>query len=291
MRFRGIYAPLATPFDHRGSIYWSKFDYNLAQLRRTALSGFVVADCWGEGPLLTESEKASVWKRAVEGAQGDADILAGITAAGVALAREQVAAATSAGCAAAIIEAPDTGALAPSADTSDLHFRAVADDARIPVLISTHSGGPAGTDAARLARLASHPRIQGAVISNGSADLVKEIASACGAEFALLVRDLEQVVPCLAAGASAAILTVAAAVPFHGLSIEEAVRTREHDAAIKLVARAKDFERLLQSDGVPALKRALDLRSQYGGHPRLPLTDVDSETAEAIARALYELAS
>ena len=102
---------------------------------------------------------------------------------------------------------------------------------------------------------------------------------------------MEAAVPCLEAGACAAILAVASVVPFYVLSIEEAVRTREHAAALELVARAVDLERLLQRHGVPALKRALDLRSGYGGRPRLPLSDVSAPTSEAIALALYELAS
>lgn len=291
MKLRGIYAPLTTPFDHRGRIYWSKFDHNLSQLRRTTLSGFAVAGPWGEGPLLSESEKASLWKRAVAQVEGNASVLAWIADCGVATARDLIAAAAEAGCAAAVIAAPDTEALAPGIASAELFFQSVADKSAIPLLANIDALASLWIDPDALARLSSHPEISGAVVAHCSADYIEKAATACGGQFQLIVRDLESVVSCLASGASAAILPIASAVPFHALSIEEAIRTRELDAARELVMRALDFEHLLESHGVPALKRALDERSHFGGRPRLPLLDVNPGTAEAISRSLYELAS
>ncbi len=291
MRFRGIYAPLTTPFDHQGSVYRSKFDFNLAQLQRTNLSGFVVADQWGEGSLLAEREKVEVWHRAVAQSDHKTDILAAVSGHGVAVTRELVSEAASAGCAAVVVEAPDTDRLAPGSETADLFFRSVADQARLPLLVGTQLSGADEADAARLGRLATHPGISGTAVGNCTPAFVREAKRTCGPDFAILVRDLEGAVPCLEAGASAAILAIASVVPFYALSIEEAVRTREHDAAMELVTRALDFELLLRQHGVPALKQALDLRSNYGGRCRLPLSDVAPETSEAIALSLYELSS
>lgn len=291
MRFSGILAPLTTPFDHRGAIYWSKFDYNLDQLRRTKLSGFVVGDRWGEGPLLSATERVAVWKRAADAASEDASVLVSVSDCGVGVARETVAAAAATGCSAVVLEAPDLSPLAPSASVAELFFRAVADTAELPLLASVSLNGSAAAGPETLARLAAHPRIVGAVLEDCSVDAVRNAVEACGPDFAILVRDFESAAQCLAAGASAAVLAVASTVPFFALSIEEAVRTREHAAAASLTARALDFERLLATHGVPALKRAQDFRSFYGGLPRLPLLGVNPDTATAISRALYELAS
>ena len=291
MQFRGIYAPLTTPFDHQGSVYPSKFDFNLSQLRRTQLSGFVVADRWGEGLLLAEEERVGIWRRAVAQSNGEADVLAAISGTGVAVTRSLLSEAAAAGCTAAIVEAPDTDRLAPGSETARLFFRSVADSTSLPLLIGIGLDGADERSVNRLAALAAHPRISGAAVCNCNPAFVRAARQACGPDFAILVRDLEGAVPCLEAGASAAILAVASVVPFYVLSIEEAVRTRERAAALELAARALDLERLLQRHGVPALKQALDFRSSYGGRPRLPLSDVSAETSEAISLALYELAS
>ena len=291
MRFRGIYAPLATPFDHRGRIYWSKFDYNLAQLGRTKLSGFVVGDKWGEGPLLSDKERIAVWERAVQRAGDEFDIIASVTGGGVSTAKELASAAAGAGCGAVLLGAPDTRELAPSEETDLLFFRAVADSIGLPLLVSVRLGNAGGMRTETLSQLASHPGIAGVSVDRSPAASVSEAAKACGPRFAVVARDLECAAPCLADGASAAVLAIAAAVPFYALSIEEAVRTRDHAAASSLTARALEFEGLLASHGVPALKHALDLRSFYGGVPRLPLLRASGKLAEAVSDSLRDLAS
>ena len=288
MRFRGIYAPLVTPFDHRGNIYWSKVEHNLGQLRRTKLSGFLVCDRWGEGPLLSASEQAEIWRRVATLAGDDAQVLAAISGCGVANAREAVEAAAAAGCACAVLDAPELSAVAPQADATDLFFRAVADTSALPLVVEARLGRGGGVN---VQRLAAHPAIVGALLEGGSAAEIESVAKTCGPDFSILVRDLAVTVPSLSDSASGAVLALAAAVPFYALSIEEAVRTRERVAAADLVARALEFDGLLRAHGAPALKRALDLRNCYGGSPRLPLLGVSPETAAAVSRSLRELSS
>ena len=290
MRFRGIYAPLVTPFDHRGNIYWSKLEHNLAQLGRTKLSGFLVCDRWGEGPLLSASERAEIWQRVATLAGADGQVLATISGYGVRQAREAVAAAEAAGCTCAVLDAPDVSAMAPHADAADLFFRAVADKSALPLVIEARLGGTAGMTVQRLASLAAHPAIVGALVEGGGEE-IETAAKACGPDFSVLIRDLGATVQGLSNGARAAVLAIAAAVPFYALSIEEAIRTREREAAADLVARALELDRLLHAHGVPALKCALDLRSCYGGIPRLPLPTASPAIVAAVAGALRELAS
>ena len=291
MKLRGIYAPLTTPFDHRGQIYWSKFEHNLSQLRRTNLAGFVVAGPWGEGPLLSELEKASLWKHTVAQVEGEASVLAWVENYGVATARDLIATAAEAGCAAAVIGPPDSAAVAPGVASDELFFQAVADESPIPLLANIDAIGLTWIEPGALARLSNHPAITGAVVGHCYPPFVERAATECSGQFEVIVRDLESFVPCFPSGATAAILPIATAVPFHILSIDEAMRTREVDAARELTMRAIDFELLLEEHGAPALKRALDERSQFGGRPRLPFLEVDSETAEKISRSLYELPS
>ena len=290
MLFRGILAPLTTPFDHCGNIYWSKLDFNVSQLLRTKLSGFVVTDRWGEGPSLSSAERTAVWKRVAQLAGDRARTVAAISGCGVAEARELTAAASRIGCSAALLEAPDLARVAPSARPAQLFFQAVADSSDLPLLAGLTMQGPEGLSAAEMAALSRHPSIAGAVVERADDDLA-QAARICDPGFEILTRDFGNAVTCLAGGATAAVLAVAAAAPFHALSIEEAVRTRERRAAADLTRRALDFDRLLGAHGAPALKRALDHRSQFGGAPRLPLLTVPPEASEALALSLRELPS
>ena len=291
MSFRGIYAPLATPFDHRGNIYWSKFDYNLSQLLRTKLSGFVVADRWGEGPLLSSEEKSRLWKRAADHVGDAAAVLATVSRCGVSEARDLVADAMAAGCSAAIVEAPDVESLAPGSDNSELFFRAVADASELPLLPDVRLNGSGASTPEQLASLAAHPSIAGVLIEGYAQESLDSVAALCDPDVSILVRDLAGATTSLAGPAAAAVLAIAAVVPFHALSIEEAVRTRDPAAAADLTRRALGLDRLLSRHGVPALKHGLDHRGYYGGSPRLPLLGATPSAREAVANSLYELAS
>ena len=291
MRFRGIYAPLATPFDHRGNIYWSKFDYNLSQLLRTTLSGFLVADRWGEGPLLSSAEKSKLWKRAAEQVGDKADVVATVSGCGVSEARDLIADALAAGCSAAVLEAPDLDSLAPGCRNEELFFQAIADSSELPLLLGMRLKRSGDSIPTRLASLAAHPSIAGVLIDGNAQKSLEAVANACRPGFAIVVRDLACTATSLAGPAAAAVLAIAAVVPFHALSIEEAVRTREAGAAADLTRRALDLERLLSAHGVPAFKHALDQRSFYGGSPRLPLLAAPPAARGEISLSLYELAS
>jgi 4-hydroxy-2-oxoglutarate aldolase len=97
--------------------------------------------------------------------------------------------------------------------------------------------------------------------------------------------------PALQQGAAGAILDVACAAPYFCLSIEEAVRTRESEAAQELQARLLPAVTLIRKHGVGGLKCALDLQGYYGGIPRLPLTAVIPAVRDTIAEALHVIRS
>ncbi|MBZ5605130.1 MAG: dihydrodipicolinate synthase family protein [Acidobacteriia bacterium] len=87
-----------------------------------------------------------------------------------------------------------------------------------------------------------------------------------------------------AAGASAAIADIANAAPYAAISIWEAHRTREYDAAIdwqNRIARAVE----LTSSNPAALKHAMDLNGYYGGPPRLPLIGLTPDARREIEAA------
>jgi 4-hydroxy-2-oxoglutarate aldolase len=89
-----------------------------------------------------------------------------------------------------------------------------------------------------------------------------------------------------AAGATAAILEFANAAPYAAISIWEANRTREHDAAMDWQKRiAPAVELVTVKYGVAGLKYAMDLNGYYGGPPRLPLIGLTPAAKKEIEQA------
>jgi len=77
----------------------------------------------------------------------------------------------------------------------------------------------------------------------------------------------------LAAGATGVISTIANALPYTMISIWEAHRTRDFEAAADWQARIAGAVEIIQGEnGEAMLKHAMDLNGYYGGPPRLPGT-------------------
>lgn len=290
LEFHGVFAAVTTPFDHLGEVYRAKLRHNLSRLNRTRLCGYVVGGDWGEGALLSSAERIRLWREAAAQAADGRAVLAAVGGCGVAEALALCAEAAKAGCRAVLLAAPDLPQAASSPGSAGLFFRAVADRAALPLVIDAPLDGKNALSAGEIARLAAHPGIGGALVSAGGPAEIRELCGKAGPDFAVLVRGIRSMDACLAAGACATVSAMAAAVPFHCLSIEEAVRTREIDAARELIAAARGLDALLAMHGAPALKHALDLRGYYGGIPRLPLLPLPAELQQSVAAAMRELA-
>jgi len=108
--------------------------------------------------------------------------------------------------------------------------------------------------------------------------------------FQALVGSAQKLHPSLDAGAVGAILAFANAAPYATLSIWEAHRTREFEAAMEWQNRIGRAAALVTTKyGVPGLKYAMDLAGYYGGPPRLPLTVPCPPAKKEIEEAFQDL--
>ncbi len=286
MKFRGVLCPLATPFDHRGELYRTKVRHNVGRLNLTSVSGYVVASHIGERSLLTATERRRLWQEVKQAAGEGKLVLAGAGAASVKETLELAAEAQADGCDAVWIAAPRE--IDQDAATTALYFRSVADGSKLPVVIAELRESEAAFE--HLADLAAHPNLV-AGCCDATGEKIELLRAALPPGFALLAGSERGLAARLAATAQAAVVPLANALPFHLLSLEEAVRTREHEAAAELEARLTPALDAMERHGVAGLKYAMDLRGMYGGSPRLPLRPLGPSAKSEIAAALEGLAS
>jgi 4-hydroxy-2-oxoglutarate aldolase len=292
MKLQGIFPPLATPFDFEGNIWKVKLQHNLEKWNRIGLSGYVVGGSTGESVLLTTEEKIQLWEWVAEYAAPEKLLIAGT---GVESVRETIALTNRAadlGYKAALVRTPHyyKGLLNNTA-AQILYFRAVADQSKIPVIIYNFPQAT-GLDisAAAVITLSQHPNIVGIKESSGNLEKVIRIISESERGFQVLVGSAPTLASSLAAGASGAIVAFANAAPYATLSIWEAHRTRESEAALEWQARIGRASSLVTSEyGIPGLKYAMDLQGYYGGPPRLPLCPPTPEARRAIEEAFADL--
>ena len=292
MKLQGIFAPVTTPFDHAGNIYAAKVQHNIEKWNRTTLAGYVTTGSTGESVMLSGAEKLEFWEMVAQHAAPEKLLIAGT---GVESVRETVCLTNRAaelGYKAALVKTPHYYKnMLNRADAQMLYYRAVADQARIPVIIYNIPQAT-GLDipATAVAELSEHPNIMGIKESSGSMEKVMQMIRETRHGFQVAVGNAPTLWPALLMGATAGILAFANAAPYAAIAIWEAYRTREEDAGRDWQNRIARAAMLTTTRyGVPGLKHAMDLNGYYGGPPRLPLTIPTAEAKREIEEAFQDL--
>jgi 4-hydroxy-2-oxoglutarate aldolase len=288
MKLQGIFPAIATPFDHKGDLYKVKVQHNIEKWNRAGLAGYLVTGSTGETPFLTVEEKLQVWQWAAEYAAPGKALIAGAGAESVRETVRLIGCAAEMGYHAGLVLAPHYyRAMMSRMETQILFFRAVADQAKLPIMLY-HFPQVTGIDLTpeAVATLAEHPNIIGMKDSSGNLEGTKKFIAAVKPGFQVLTGSASSLAASLAAGCPGAVLALANAVPYACISVYEAHRTRETDAAVDWQNRIACAAKIVATTyGIPGLKHAMDLNGYYGGPPRLPLTVVTPEAQREIAQA------
>jgi 4-hydroxy-2-oxoglutarate aldolase len=275
MKLQGIFPPIATPFNHEGEIWKVKVQHNIEKWNLTGLAGYVVCGSTGESVMLTTEEKIRLWEWIAQYAAPEKLLIAGT---GVESVRETVDLTNRAaeiGYKVAMVRTPHYYKnLINNAAAQMLYFRAVADQVKIPIFIYNWPQ-VTGVDipAEAVAELSHHPNIVAIKESSGNLEKVMRMIREVKPGFQVLTGSAPTLAPSFAVGCSGAVLAFANAAPYATVSIWEAHRTREPEAALDWQNRISHAAYLVTTKhGVPGLKYAMDLAGYYGGPPRLPLT-------------------
>ena len=264
MKLQGIFLPVAIPFDHNGAIYTVKVQHNVEKWNRTALAGFVVSG--PENSYLATEERTRMWEWVAEYSAPEKLLICEAGAPGVHQTVEAANLAETLGYKAAMVRVPDE-----THNAKMIYFRAVADRSKIPVIID----GDLPPES--IAMLAQHPNI--VAICRGSLDRLEGLTTLASSALTLSES--------FAAGATGAVLPFANAAPHAVISIWEAHRTREFEAARDWQTRVTPIVEMIGgSYGVAALKHAMDLNGYYGGPPRLPLTVLTPDQKHEVELAI-----
>lgn len=292
MKLTGIFPPITTPFDTDGNIFQRKLQHNVEKWNRTSLSGYVVCGSTGESVYLTTEEKVLCWELTAKHAHPDKLLVAGT---GVESVQETVSLTNRAaemGYKVAMVRTPHYYKnLLSNPDAQLLYFRAVADRTKIPVVIYNWPQAT-GVDIApeAVVALSEHPNIIGIKESSGNIEKTMQMIREVKQGFQVLVGSAPTLWPSLTVGAVGAILAFANAAPYATITIWEAFRTRETEAARDWQGRIARAAMLVTTRyGVPGLKYAMDLNGYYGGPPRLPLAPPSAAAKQEIEKAFAEI--
>ncbi len=269
MIFSGVFAALTTPYAQDGSVSLPDLIHNVHRYNQTDLAGYVALGSTGESVLLTRAEMDGILTTVKESAAKGKKLLAGAGAESTAETIERTKRAAELGYDAALVKTPHYYKPAYKPEVLIAHFRRVADESPIPVMLySIPQFTGIALAAAEVAALSEHPNIIGIKDSSGNVQGVGEIIGATPPAFQVLVG-------------SAASKCVA---------LFELFRQGHHEQARELQSILARASRMIVSEpGIAGVKHAMDQRGYRGGLPRLPLLPLHHEQKKRLTEFLASL--
>jgi 4-hydroxy-2-oxoglutarate aldolase len=272
-RFHGVLAPLTTPFDPAtGNVAPVALRNNTRAVLDAGADGVVVAGSTGEASLLSDDEAGEMvgWLREVV---PDDKLL--IVGAGRESTRATVAACRSGaehGADAALVRAPSYFSRIVSQHALVDHFRTVADESPIPILvynIPLYTNLPIADST--LTVLAAHPNIIGAKDSSGD---LKNFAAYRDAvpDWAMFIGSGALFYAALELGAAGGVLAVADFAAETAVEVAQAFARGDGQAAGGAQERLTPLHKeIVGKFGPPGVKVAMDAVGLIGGPVRAPL--------------------
>ena len=173
MLLEGIFLPLTTPFHPDGRLFLHKLGLNVEHYSRTQAAGMLVLGQAGEAGGLTDIEVRQVLEKAIEAAGDDKVMIAAVGCDSVAATLALAEVAAELGYDAIAIRTPEFGSDPKMRAELLTYFRAVADTAELPVLLTSELDRRLAV--AVLAELAQHSTIIGAFDEDASAAKVAAV--------------------------------------------------------------------------------------------------------------------
>ena len=277
MNFGNIATAMVTPFDKNENIDFQKLSKLIDYLLNNGTDSLVVAGTTGESPTLSEEEKVALIQYSVKEAAGRVPIIAGTgsnnTKASIKLTKK----AEEAGADAVMLVTPYYNK--PSQEGMYRHFRAIAEETSLPVMLYNVPGRTAASLAPETTiRLAEIPNIIAIKEASGDLDAITKIVAETPEDFAVYSGDDSLTLPALSVGARG-IVSVASHII--GPEMQEMIKhyTEGNTAQAALIHQKllPLMKGLFAAPNPSPLKTALQLKGLDVGSVRLPLIPLNED--------------
>jgi 4-hydroxy-2-oxoglutarate aldolase len=288
-KLEGVFAPVVSTFyADGGELDVASYAANVRAHLNAGLHGIVVAGSTGEAALLDLDERSALVDATRELTPPDKWVIVGTGAESTRTCLVQTRAAAKRGADAVLVVAPHYYSNAMTEDALRQHYRRVADESPVPVILYSipkymHFSLPESL----VAELAQHENVIGIKDSSGNKDILAGFLKAKSPTFSVLVGNAQIFHHALMSGATGGILAAAMIAPAFALDIYE--NHRRGNRAMADAAQAKLHPlgaRIVGELGVPGVKAALDRLGLCGGPMRLPLQSLDARQAATVDELL-----
>jgi len=289
----GIYPPLPTFFDEQGELDLVTLRKHIHRLMESGIAGYVLMGTNGEAVHLSDDERAQIittTKELNESAGHSLPIIAGCgdqsTRATIARCRQ----AAHSGANIALVLPPFYYRSRMENHALIAHYRTVAENSPLPILIYNMPGSTAGLDldATTICTLAEHPNIIGIKDSAGNIAKLAQIVATVRPTFSVFAGSASYLLPALAVGAIGAVSALANVYPRAICRLQTLFEQGKLQEARTLQAQIILPNAVVTAlYSVPGLKAALEFAAGYGGNPRMPLQPLTSQERGKVAEILH----
>ena len=281
--FSGAAVAIVTPFLERG-VDFDKLGALCEMHIANGTDAIVVAGTTGEASTMPDEEHLSVIAYVIRRVAGRIPVIAGTgsndTAHGVQLCRE----AEKLGADALLLVSPYYNKA--SQKGLFLHFKAMADAVRIPIILYNVPGRTGVNIAPETVASLSHvDNIVG--LKECNTTQAPEVAALCGDRIFLYSGEDGQVLPILSLGGRGVISVMANIIPADTHRMVASYLAGDHAEALRLQLKTVPLVKALFSDVNPIpVKAALNLLGHDVGECRLPLCSMSDSTLASLREAL-----
>lgn len=285
--FTGSMVALVTPF-HDGQVDLETLDELVDFQIESGTDGLVPVGTTGESPTLSHQEHKQVIERVVRAANGQIPVIAGTGSNSTAEAIELTAFAKKVGADGSLQVAPYYNK--PTQEGFYRHFRAIAEEVNIPLVLYNIPGrcGGTGMTAETIARLSEIENIVAIKEATGSLDMASEIAMRC--DITIISGDDSLTLPLASVGGKGVISVVANIVPADVKAMTDLILEGDLVSARKwhrkLFALSKSL--LSMATNPIPIKAAMAMLDMISEELRLPMTPLPDSNREQLRKILAD---
>jgi len=286
--FSGTITALVTPF-RDGQVDEAALRALVRRQIEGGVSGLVPVGTTGESPTLSHAEADRVIAVTLEEAKGRVKVIAGTGSYDTRASVERTRLAAKAGADAALVVCPYYNK--PSQEGIYRHFKAVAEDGGLPVMVYTIPGrSVVNINPETIARLAQVKGIAAVKEASGSLAQMAEVVAAAGPAISVLSGDDALTLPAMAIGCTGVVSVSSNAMPALMSELTALCLKGDFAAARALHYRLLPAFRAIFAETNPiGVKAALALLGHCGPEIRLPMTPMEAPNVVRLEESLRAL--
>ncbi|OLO42497.1 4-hydroxy-tetrahydrodipicolinate synthase [Alkalihalophilus pseudofirmus] len=287
MNFGKVLTAMVTPFDVYGNIDVQATEQLVNHLISNGTDGLVVAGTTGESPTLSTEEKLTLFKQVVEITNGRVPVIAGTGSNNTAESIELTKQAEEIGVDGIMLVAPYYNK--PSQEGLFQHFKAIAEQTKLPVMIYNIPGRSAvNISADTTIRLSQVPNIVATKEASGDLEAMAKIISKTDSNFSLYSGDDSLTLPILSIGGTG-IVSVSSHIIGNEMQsmVTSFLKGNIYEAAEQHRQLLPIMKALFTAPNPTPVKTALNMKGITVGSVRLPLVPLTEEEQQQLQATIF----